>query len=287
MPEPIGFVGLGAMGSRMAARLVAAGVPLVTWTRSGTTVPGADAVPTPAAVAEQCRLVLGCLLDDAAVERVYLGEGGLIGAAPAGTVLIEHGTYSPALAGRIAGVAAERGVTFLDAPVTGGSDGAADGTLVAMVGGPTEVIDAQREVFAHYLATVERVGPVGAGLTLKLVNQLLVAVHLVAASEAAALLADTGIDPEQARRILGGGFAASRMLDRELLKAVRGEFEGVGGFTIGGLGHVLELIDAALRAAGVDARVFAATRLTFAAATTAGRATADPAALVTVARRFV
>jgi 3-hydroxyisobutyrate dehydrogenase-like beta-hydroxyacid dehydrogenase len=281
VPESVGFVGLGAMGERMAARLVAAGHPVVVWTRSGRTLVGALSASTPADLAARVDLVAGCLLDDAAVEAVYLGDDGLLAGAARGTVLLEHGTFSPALARRVGDEAAGRGLAFLDAPVTGGPEGAADGTLVTMVGGDIGALGRHRATIAAYLGAVEHVGPLGAGLALKLVNQHLVSVHLGAAAEAAALLAAAGIAADRALAVLMGGWASSAMLERELPRALSGDFTSAGA-TIGGLIHVQELIARAFAESGLESRLLPVVRELFADAVARGLADADPAALTSL-----
>ena len=276
-----GYVGLGSMGSRMATRLVAAGLPVVTWTRSGRSIDGAQPVRRLHELTARCPVIVGCLLDDSAVESVYLGAGGILESAAPGTLLVEHGTYSPALARRIGDEARVRHVTFVDAPVTGGPEGADAGTLVSMAGGDQNALDAHAALFAHYLARIERVGPIGSGLALKLVNQLLVSVHIVAVAEAASLLIATGIDTDRAISILGGGWAASAMLERELPRALRGEFESAGA-TIGNFIAVQELVADAIDEAGIRSRLLPEARALFSEAVAAGWRQADPAALVTM-----
>ena len=281
MSEPVGFVGLGAMGERMATRLVAAGHEVVVWTRSGRALPGATSAATPAELAARVPLVAGCLLDDRAVADVYLGADGMLAGGRRGTVLVEHGTFSPALARQVGQAAAERGLAFLDAPVTGGPEGAADGSLVAMAGGDIGALGRHRDVLAHYLGAIEHVGPLGAGLSLKLVNQHLVSLHLGAAAEAAALLAAAGIDGDRALGVLSSGWASSAMLVRELPRALRGDFASAGA-TIGGLVHVQELIARAFVEAGLESRLLPDVRGLFADAVDRGLADADPAALTTL-----
>lgn len=279
MTGSVGFVGLGAMGSRMARRLVDAGWSVTTWARSGATVEGAEAAATPADVASRSRIVMGCLLDGPAVEDVYLGGTGLMAGASAGSILVEHGTYEPALARRLAGAFASKGMTFLDAPVTGGPEGAERGTLVMMVGGDEDALTAAREPLSAYAHEIVHVGGSGAGLTLKVINQFLVAVHIAGAAEAAALLRNERIDPQIAVPVLTGGWAASAMLSRELPRALAGEFESTGA-TIGGLLPTVSLAGAALRGAAIESRVYGAVRGLLEDAIDSGLSDADPAALV-------
>jgi 3-hydroxyisobutyrate dehydrogenase-like beta-hydroxyacid dehydrogenase len=285
MGEPtdgtIGFVGLGAMGGRMARRLAEAGHDLRVWNRSPAAAAGLATAESPAELAANTSIVIGCLLDDSAVERVYLADDGLLAGAATGTLLIEHGTFSPALAHRIDGRAAEKGCAFLDIPVTGGPEGAAAGTLIGMAGGSSADLDRARPVLTAYAAAVHLAGPVGSGLRLKLVNQLLVSVHMAAAAEAGALLRATGADPETARAVLCGGWAASAMLDRELPRILTGDYEFAGA-AIAGLVHVQGLVAGAFAEAGISSRLLPPVRELFDDAIFAGVGGNDPAALVTL-----
>jgi 3-hydroxyisobutyrate dehydrogenase-like beta-hydroxyacid dehydrogenase len=287
--EAVGFVGLGTMGGRMAARLLAAGHPVVAHTRTPAhgrplAALGAELVASPAAVAERCDVVLGCLLDSAVVEHVHLGPSGLLSVARRGQVFAEHGTFAPALARRLAAVAAERGATFLDAPVTGGPEGAAAGSLVCMVGGEAAAVERAAPAVGAFAREVVRVGPSGAGLELKLVNQLLVAVHAVAAAEAAALLQRLDVPWPVAERVLTSGWASSAVLARSLPRVAASDYAGSGA-PIGLLLEVLPLVAAVCQERGVDAELFRYAHETLARATDAGLGELDIAGLVGAVRR--
>src|SRR5579859_4987212 len=164
MADRLGFVGLGVIGSRMARRLLDVDGQLTVQTRTEAHLrplaeAGARVAATPAAVARSSDVVFSCLLNSAVIERVYLGEDGLLSAARAGHTFVEHGTFSPGLARRIAAAARERGAAFLDAPVTGGPEGASAGTLVVMVGGPLEALEPIRGALGACAHAVIHVGP--------------------------------------------------------------------------------------------------------------------------------
>lgn len=288
MAEAIGFVGLGAMGSRMAMRLLEQGHPVVAYNRTRANAAslvqaGALLVDTPREVAERSSTVLGCLLDDAAVERVYLAPDGLLAGARPDQLFVEHATFSAALALRVHEAAKGVGAVFVDAPVTGGPEGASSGTLAAMAGGGRDEITARRSLFESYLGSITVVGPPGAGIRLKLVNQLLVAVHITAAAEAAAFLGRSGIALDDALPVLSSGWAASAMLDRELPRAMQSRFEPTGA-TIGGLVPVLGLVADALEQSGLESRLLPQVRSLLDEAVAVGFASADPAALVALVR---
>jgi 3-hydroxyisobutyrate dehydrogenase len=243
---PIGFIGLGTMGMPIAVRLRDRGDELVVWSRTSSKAAAIAAenvrfVDDPAAVARACPVVASCLLDDSAIEAVYLGANGVIANAAPGSLLVEHGTFTPALADRLAAGASKRSVDFLDAPVSGGAAGAAAGTLVCMVGGEAAASNRLLSVASAYCASVERVGPAGAGVMLKLVNQMLVAAHTLSAAEAAALVRAAGIPVDVADRVLNRGWAASAMLARNLTPAVTGQFPSQGA-EIGLMTEVLALV---------------------------------------------
>jgi 3-hydroxyisobutyrate dehydrogenase-like beta-hydroxyacid dehydrogenase len=288
MVATIGFVGLGVMGSKMAARLLDAGHGVVVYNRSSNSVVplvarGATAAGTPAEVARASAHVFSCVLDTAAVEDVCFGGGGLIEALRPGQVLVEHATFAPAMARRIAAAAQARGAEFLDAPVTGGPDGAEAGTLTAMIGGSEQAIALVSPFMSCYLQEFVRVGDVGRGLELKLVNQLLVSCHLAAAAEAAALIRELGLPAADSERVLMAGWASSAMLVRVLPAAAAGQFASRGA-TIGGLIEVQRLIAELAAGLNLELELFRATRDRFIHATAQGLAGNDPAALATTYR---
>jgi 3-hydroxyisobutyrate dehydrogenase-like beta-hydroxyacid dehydrogenase len=281
--ERVGFIGLGAMGRPMARRLLAAGAPLVVQTRTAahaheTARAGAEVVATPAAVAARCDVVCSCLLDSHAVRQVYLGPAGLLSAARPGQVLLEHGTFDPALARELGAAARSVGAAFLDAPVTGGPEGAAAGRLVTMVGGDPDALERARAVLDAYSHDVVHVGESGAGLQLKLVNQHLVTCHVAAAAEAAALVLRAGIPPETAERVLTSGWGASAMLARCLPRAL-GRVPETDGAGIGGLLAVQELVAALASGAGLQLDVLDASHRLLGAGVARGLAERDLAAL--------
>lgn len=280
---PIGFIGVGVMGSAIAHRLLDAGYELSIYNRSSHRLlplldKGATALPTPAEVAHRCEHIVSCLLDTAAVEDVCFGPAGLVDALRPGHVLVEHATFSAATARRIAAGAEARGAHFLDAPITGGPEGATAGTLTTMVGGAARALETVSGLLAHYTNEILHVGESGRGLELKLVNQLLVSCHLVAAAEASVLIDSLRLPPDISQQALMSGWAASTMLAHVLPRAAVDDYTSRGA-TIGGLIEVQRLVADLARDHRLDLRLFAATRSIFAQATSAGLAEYDPAAL--------
>jgi 3-hydroxyisobutyrate dehydrogenase-like beta-hydroxyacid dehydrogenase len=281
----VGFVGLGALGGRMARRILDAGYDVVVHNRTPARAEalgraGARVAGTPAEVAEAADIVCGCLLDGAAVEEVYLGERGLISAARRGQVFVEHGTFAPALAREVAERLAERGAAFLDAPVTGGPEGADAGTLTIMVGGPADALARAGGVLALYAGSLIHIGPAGAGLELKLVNQMLVSSHVAAAAEAAAVLRRRGLPLDLAYETLTSGWAGSAMLERCLARVLDGSL-GESEATIAGLIEPQRLAAELADQAGIPLSLLPPVAALFRRARDDGHGRLDLAALVT------
>lgn len=215
--EKIAFIGLGLMGRPMCLNLLGAGYRVWAHNRSapareavasaGATVPGSAA-----AAADGADIVITMLPDTPDVRGVVLGEGGVLAAMKPGSVLIDMSTISPAATREIAAAAREKGVAMLDAPVSGGDIGAREGTLSIMVGGESETFARCRPVFEVLGRTINHVGPSGAGQSVKLVNQVIGAVTLLAVSEGLLLAAAAGVDMEKCLAAVSGGAAGSWLL---------------------------------------------------------------------------
>ena len=215
----VGFIGLGRMGVPMSQRLLKSGFRLTVHNRSRGKVQemarqGAHPASSPAEVTRASDIVLICLPDVAAVENVFLGQDGVIPAALPGQILVDHSTVDPLTSRTIAHAAEARGASFLDAPVNGGVERAADGSLTIMVGGGEGAFEKARQVFAAYGANIRHVGATGSGSVVKLINQLLVGVHSLAAAEALLLGAKAGADPQMLLEVLNTSWGASFMLSR-------------------------------------------------------------------------
>jgi 3-hydroxyisobutyrate dehydrogenase-like beta-hydroxyacid dehydrogenase len=217
----VGFIGLGTMGGRMVGRLVGAGQVPVVYDRVAAASERAAALGATRAgsVAEVVRaadVVLSSLPMPADVEEVYLGPGGARDAARPGQVVADLSTIDPATARRVGSGLGERGVGFLDAPVSGGPSGAENGTLVVMVGGEAAALETARPLLEAFSRRIVHVGPVGAGSTIKLANQLLVGVNALAAMEAATFASRAGIPPATALEVLSAGAGDSVQLRRAI-----------------------------------------------------------------------
>jgi 3-hydroxyisobutyrate dehydrogenase len=235
MAERIGFIGLGIMGRGMAANLLKAGFPLTVWNRTTTRMQelvaeGAHAGASPADVAERSDIVVICVSDTPDVQEVILGERGVIHGARPGSLVIDCSTISPKATREIADKLAERGVFMLDAPVSGGSEGAAKGTLSIMVGGEAEQFARALPVFQAMGKTITHVGGHGAGQTVKLVNQVLVVGNCIAMCEALMFAQAGGVDLRKTYDAISQGAAGSWMFTHRAPQIIARDWRP--GFTI-------------------------------------------------------
>jgi 3-hydroxyisobutyrate dehydrogenase len=235
MTEGVGFIGLGIMGSGMSRNLVSAGFDLTVWNRTPAkaqplAAAGARVAASPADVARGCGVVFVCVSDTPDVEQVVLGDQGIVEGAAPGCLIIDMSTISPSATRSVAARLAERDVRFLDAPVSGGSEGAARGTLSIMVGGDAADLDRARPYLAAIGSTITHVGPVGAGQTCKLVNQVLVVVTMLGVAEALLLAQAGGLNLERAIQAVEGGAAGSWMLSNRGTQAIARDWRP--GFSI-------------------------------------------------------
>lgn len=263
----IGFLGPGAMGQGMVARLLDAGFEVDVYARNPKKVQALSAAGAVVGsdvrtVVDRADIVLGCLLDSQVITELYYGPEGIIERARPGQVFVEHATFDPALATRIAAELSAHGASFLDAPVSGGPAGALSGTLVTMVGGDPDVLERLGPVLGSYCAIIKLAGAVGSGLRLKLINQLLVSAHAVAAAEASSLVLRAGIDPATAHEALMGGWAASTMLDLQLPKSCAADYTSAGA-AVGGLVEVQRLIAEMTAEYGFDSVLLGPVRRVF------------------------
>ena len=214
----IGFIGLGIMGKPMSLNLLKAGYQLVVMDVFEPAVAelvaaGAEAAPTPRAVAEQADIIITMLPNSPQVKQVVLGEQGVIEGARSGAVVIDMSSIAPLVSREVAGKLAANGVEMLDAPVSGGQPKAIDGTLSVMVGGSQEVFDRCYPIMKAMAGSVVRTGSIGAGNITKLANQVIVALNIAAMAEALVLATKAGVEPELVFQAIRGGLAGSTVLD--------------------------------------------------------------------------
>jgi 3-hydroxyisobutyrate dehydrogenase len=214
----LGFIGLGLMGLPMALRLREAGYALGVWNRSAAKTEavlraGASVAASPAEVARSAEIVFLCLTDSAAVEQVVFGSDGLAAAPGDGRIVVDFSSIAPAATRDIAArLEAANGMRWIDAPVSGGTKGAAEGTLAVMAGGAQADFERVRPCVLAMAQRFTLMGPLGAGQTTKLCNQVIVGSAMCVLAEATRLAVNAGIDPLLLPQALAGGFADSKPL---------------------------------------------------------------------------
>lgn len=218
MKPSVGFIGLGLMGRPMAANLLKAGFPLTVWNRTASraealAAQGARVAASPAEAAASADVLMTIVSDPPAIEQILWGAHGALSTLRSGSVLVDSSTVTPDLARRAAAACAERGAEFLDAPVTGGTWGAAKGELVMMVGGKAETLARVEPVFAAIAKRWFHLGPHGAGQTVKLAMNLLLALEVDALAEAMALAAAGGVPRERLVEVMQSSMGRAPVLD--------------------------------------------------------------------------
>jgi len=217
MSERVGFIGLGIMGRGMARNLLNAGFDLGVWNRTASRMEefvaaGASAANSPADLAARTDIIITCVSDTPDVQEVILGDNGVIHGVRPGALVIDMSTISPLATRKIAAALAAKGVHMLDAPVSGGSEGAARGTLSIMVGGEADQVERAMPLFRAMGKTIVHMGGHGAGQMTKLVNQILVVGNTLAMSEALLFAQAGGLDLRKTLDAVSQGAAGSWML---------------------------------------------------------------------------
>jgi 2-hydroxy-3-oxopropionate reductase len=225
----IGYIGLGAMGRPCAINLLKAGYPVNVWARreasmTPVTAEGGVACATPREVAERSRVIFTNVSDTGDVEQVVLGENGIIEGAQPGTVVVDMSTISPAATRAMAQRLAEKGVHLLDAPVSGGEQGAIGGKLSIMVGGNEDAFKQVLPILQVMGHNIVHIGPSGAGQVTKACNQVVIAQSMAAVGEAFLLAKASGVDPARVRQALLGGFAGSKVLEVHGQRMLDGDY---------------------------------------------------------------
>jgi 3-hydroxyisobutyrate dehydrogenase len=215
--ERVGFCGLGTMGAAMAANLLRAGFPLTVWNRTpGRTAALVEAGAAEAATARQAAsasdVVVCCLSDTPDVESVLFGPDGIAEGLAPGSLVVDCSTISPAATRSMADRVAAQGAAMIDAPVSGGSEGAQAGTLTIMVGGEAGDVERARPILDAMGRTITHLGPVGSGQATKAVNQVILCGTYLGVAEGLVLAMKAGLDVGQVVAALGGGAAQSWVL---------------------------------------------------------------------------
>lgn len=225
----IGFIGLGVMGTSMAAHLMAAGHSLTVFNRTrekaeGLIKRGAQWADTPGAVAAASDILISMVGYPHDVEKIYFGEGGILSAMKAGGYVVDMTTSSPKLARRLYEAAKEREIASLDAPVSGGDIGARNASLVVMVGGDRGAFDAVKSIFELLGRTIRYFGPAGSGQYAKMANQIAIASNMMGVCEAVAYAKRAGLDPAEVVETISGGAAGSWSLSNLAPRMLRGDY---------------------------------------------------------------
>jgi 3-hydroxyisobutyrate dehydrogenase len=225
----VGVVGLGTMGAPMARHLIAAGHDLTVWNRTRhreepLAALGAARAESAAQAADGADAVLTCVSDDPDLEAVVLGPDGVASTLPAGAVLVDCSTASPSLARELAEQLAEKGRLFVDAPVSGGSEGAERGTLTVFVGGSDEAVALAMPVVQAFGARITHLGPAGSGQAAKAVNQVVLAGVYAGVAEGVVLAERFGLPADALLEALGAGAADSWVLRNRASNMVNGSY---------------------------------------------------------------
>jgi 3-hydroxyisobutyrate dehydrogenase-like beta-hydroxyacid dehydrogenase len=225
----VGLIGLGLMGKPMGMNLLKAGFPLTVWNRTASradelVAAGAKLAQTPRELAANSEFVLSIVSDPPALEEVLWGQNGAMQGLQRGSIYVDSSTVSPALARKVAKAGEERGVRFLDAPVTGGDWGAKKGELVFMVGGDAATLAEVEPVFRVLGKKWFHLGPNGAGQTIKLAMNLILALEVDALAEALALVTAAGLQGEKLVEVMQSSMARSGVLDIKSQNFLKGDY---------------------------------------------------------------
>lgn len=257
----IAIIGLGIMGLPMAKNLVKAGHDVTGFNRSQEPIDklveaGGTGAASIADAVKDADVIITMVPDSPDVEGVVRGEEGVFAHAKAGALWIDNSSIRPDVAKTLAEEAVAAGFGAVDAPVSGGEQGAIDGALSIMVGGSPEHFAAAEPVLSAIGKTIVHVGPAGAGQTVKAANQLIVAVNIQALAEAVTFLEAFGVDTDAALTVLGGGLAGSKVLDQKGQKMLNRDF--APGFRLALHNKDLGIVTAAARSVGVTVPLGAA-----------------------------
>lgn len=230
MSRKVGFIGLGLMGRPMATNLLKAGHSVTVWNRTASRAEelvkaGAKLAKSPREAAELSQVLITIVSDPPALESVLWGDGGALGGLKRGSTYIDSSTVSPILAKKIAAACQERGVRFLDAPVTGGDWGAREGNLVFMIGGAAATLKEVEPILGVMGKKWFHLGPNGAGQTIKLAMNAILALEVGAVAEAVGLVRRAGLAGEQLFEVLQSSMGRSALLDLKTPLMLKGDFK--------------------------------------------------------------
>mgnify|MGYP000315578241 FL=1 len=228
---PVAFIGLGTMGYPMAGHLQKAGHEVCVFNRTKAKAEAwqkefqGKTADTPKDAASGARFVFLCVGNDDDVRSVVYGENGVLAGMAPGSILVDHTTTSAVLAREIAEKCAEKGVSFVDAPVTGGESGAKQGSLSVLCGGDDLTVNLIRPIVAAYASSITKIGPVGHGQLAKMVNQICIAGCVQGLAEALAFGQRSGINMEKVLSAIGSGAASSWQMNNRGMTMLEGKFD--------------------------------------------------------------
>jgi len=281
----VAFLGLGVMGAPMAGHLAKAGHAVTVYNRSPDKAArwagahGGRIAATPAEAAQDAEFVLSCVGADADLEAVTMGPEGAFAAMTPGSLYIDHTTVSAEVSRRLADAARERGIGFLDAPVSGGQAGAESGQLTIMVGGAPQDFARAEPLLAAYAKRVGLMGPAGSGQLTKMVNQIAIAGVVQGLAEALHFAQSVGLDGAAAIDVIGKGAAQSWQMDNRAATMIAGRFDF--GFAVDWMRKDLGLVLAEARRAGARLPLTALVDQFYADVQAAGGGRWDTSSLIT------
>ncbi|ANS73551.1 3-hydroxyisobutyrate dehydrogenase [Paenibacillus yonginensis] len=288
--KKIGFIGLGTMGAPMASNLLKQGYPVTVYNRStakaeALSQEGAAVALTPREAAAGQDVVITMVSDDSSIAAVYDGQDGLLAGLAEGAVVIDSSTISPALSKQLAEKVAAKGGSFLDAPVTGSKPAAIDGTLVFMVGGPAETVEAQRDLFDTMGKKVLHMGDNGTGSIAKLAHNTIVGINNLALAEGFAMASKAGLPVDTFLELVQLGSAGSKAADLKGLKIIEHNFDNQ--FSLALMLKDLKLASSLNDGAGMPSPMLNLAKSLFQAGQTQGYGDEDLSAVVKVYEQWI
>lgn len=281
--KQIGFIGLGTMGAPMASNLLKSGFQVTVYNRTAVKCKpleeeGAEVAATSQAAAQGKDVIITMISNDDSIREVFYGEDGILAALKPGVVVIDSSTISPGLVKEIAAAVEERGGSFLDAPVTGSKPAAIEGTLVFMVGGKAQAIEAQRDIFDSMGRLLLHMGDNGSGAVAKLAHNTMVGIHNVALAEGFAIAVKSGVPADKFLELVQNGSAGSKQAELKGRKIIEDDFSNQ--FSLALMLKDLKLASALSDTAGVPAPMLGLAKSMFQAGYTQGHGDEDLSAVV-------
>ncbi len=284
--ERIAVLGLGIMGGGMATNWLRKGYPTTVWNRTPAKAEvliaeGAIVAATPAEAAKDADVIVAMVADDDASREVWLGKDGALSAAKPGAVIVDSSTVTPGWIRELAAKAAERGCAIMDAPVGGSKQAAAEGQLTIFAGAEPEVFEKMRPVLGAVSRVINHIGPVGAGATWKLINNMMVAIQISSLGEAMALAAKAGIDVKQVTGLVEASGFASGVVKGKLPRMVAHDY-GAPDFSLSLMLKDTRYVTDMAREFGIDLKLAPAAAELFAAAEQGGLGAGDVAGVAEI-----